>query len=158
MANLRDCFSKNPLKKVEAPFSLVAKWWNLATKNKTLRWIGEHAQEDLAKFGYRSKRQVEFIWSPATYWQHARTYGPNKVNSTFFLFSSEYGDVVVSSQKNPLNKLQPLFFLPPSGDISTPKKKPWSQLKMIFQTQAFSSLFVHATFGHLLIPHFLIPN
>jgi hypothetical protein len=42
--------------------------------------------------------------------------------------------------------------------VATSKKKPWSQLKMIFQTQEFSSLFVHATFGHLPIPHFLIPN
>ncbi len=134
MANLRDCLPKNPLKKVEAPFFLVVKWWNLATNKKTLRWIGEHAHEDLAKFGYRSKRQVEFIWSLATYWQHAWTYGPNNVNSTFF-FSSKHDGVRVFSPKNPLYKSQHIFFLPP------PKKKPWSQLKMIFQTQAFSSLF-----------------
>jgi len=118
MANLRDWFPKNPLKKVEAPFFSVAKWWNLATKNKTLRWIGEHAQEDLAKFGYRSKRQVEFIWILATYWQHARTYGPNNVNSTFF-FPLQIWRFWGFFPKNPLYKSQHIFFLLPP-----PKRNP----------------------------------
>jgi hypothetical protein len=43
------------------------------------RWVGDHAKEGLAKFGYRLERQVEKFRNPATCWQHARTYCLNMV-------------------------------------------------------------------------------
>jgi hypothetical protein len=55
-------------------------WPMFPKKTKTLWgiWIGEHRQEGLAKFGYRSKRKVEkfrihliYIY---IYWRHFETY------------------------------------------------------------------------------------
>jgi len=45
---------------------------------------GDHPQEDLAKFGYRSERKVEYCWYPIIYWRQSRTNNLNIMNSTFF--------------------------------------------------------------------------
>ncbi len=44
-------------------------------------WKNDYPQEDLAKFGYRSERKVEFLWNHAIYW-HC---GLNVATSTFYL-------------------------------------------------------------------------
>jgi hypothetical protein len=30
-------------------------------------WMGDHSQEDLAKFGYRSERKIKTFWNPNIY-------------------------------------------------------------------------------------------
>lgn len=51
---------------------------------------------------------------------HPRHYGLNLVNSAFF--SVEYGDFVSLKKRNPLQDLQPLFHLSPSGENLDPKE------------------------------------
>jgi hypothetical protein len=48
------------------------------------RWVGDHAKEGLAKFGYRLERQVEKFRNPATCWQNATTYCLNMVTWAHF--------------------------------------------------------------------------
>jgi hypothetical protein len=48
------------------------------------RRVGNHPDEELAKFGYRSERKLEKLMNCALFWQHARTYCLNIVNSIFF--------------------------------------------------------------------------
>jgi hypothetical protein len=58
------------------------------------RLTSDHSQEDLAKFGYRSKSEVEFFGNSTgtMYQRHARTYGLNMELSTV-VFSLKYGDI-----------------------------------------------------------------
>ncbi len=41
------------------------------------RWVNDHPQEDLAKFGYRSERKVEMFRNYVIFWWYARIYCPN---------------------------------------------------------------------------------
>jgi hypothetical protein len=41
------------------------------------RWVDDHPQEDLAKFGYRSERKVEMFRNYVIFWWYARIYCPN---------------------------------------------------------------------------------
>jgi hypothetical protein len=55
-------------------------------------WTGSYRQEDLARFGYRSKRKSTIKKTNlAMYWRHVRTHGLSIKISTFF-FCSKYGE------------------------------------------------------------------
>ncbi len=62
--------------------------WHLLCRvlfSNFVRWVVEcnHPQEDLTKFGYRSKRKVEKCRNLTIFWQHPRTYCLNGVISDF---------------------------------------------------------------------------
>jgi hypothetical protein len=88
-------------------------------------YIGNHPQEGLAKFGYRSKRKVENNKNCAIFWWLARTYCLNMVISEFFFLPLNLATLVhfFFSQKSFVWVTLDLF-LSSSGKIH-PKKKSW---------------------------------
>jgi hypothetical protein len=64
---------------------------------------GDHPQEELAKFGYRSERKVEKSKNPAIIWQPAETYCPN-------MAISEIVTLVHFFRKNPFYELNWILF------------------------------------------------
>jgi hypothetical protein len=85
----------------------------------------DHSQDDLAKFGYRSKSKVvEFFGNSigSMYQQHARTYGLNLDISTLVFFLKIWRHSrIVSPQKNP----SPFFCGQVGANSATKKDKPW---------------------------------
>ncbi len=65
--------------------------------NLRVRWVGDPLQEDLAKFGYRSKRKVEKFRICALFWRHAKVYCLN---------------MAISKKKNPHNVVTLGYFFP----------------------------------------------
>jgi hypothetical protein len=55
---------------------------------------GNHAQEELAKFGYRSERKVENFENPSIFWHPLKTYCLNMTISgkKNFLKHGEFGN------------------------------------------------------------------
>jgi hypothetical protein len=72
---------------------------------------------DLAKFGYRSERNVEMLWNLTIIWQHARTSGLNMAISLFSLKYGYFGTFFL--QKTFVIIPLPLFF----GFIQKEKEK-----------------------------------
>jgi hypothetical protein len=87
-------------------------------------YIGNHPQEGLAKFGYRSKRKVENNKNCAIFWWLARTYCLNMVISELFFLPLNLATLVhfFFSQKSFVWVTLDLF-LSFSGKIHPKKKK-----------------------------------
>jgi hypothetical protein len=81
----------------------------------------DHPQEDLAKFGSRSEKKVDFfsqtlLYILATYKDLCSKYG----EFHFFFFPSKYGNFVPFSHKNPLNNVAAPFVLSPKKKKTLP--------------------------------------
>jgi hypothetical protein len=88
------------------------------------RLTSDHSQEDLAKFGYRSKSEVEFFGNSigTMYQRHARTYGLN-MNISTLVFSLKYGDIWGLFPPAPPPPKNPSpFFVAKWGQIWPPKE------------------------------------
>jgi len=68
------------------------------------RWTGGHPQEDLAKFGCKSKRKVDFFWGTHLYIGNMI----KPISTSLSLAISKKKLLVIFSKKNPLYKLSPL--------------------------------------------------
>ncbi len=92
------------------------------------RWTGDHPQEHLAKFGYRSERKVDIFWHPELTCKNLRS------KSGYFnpFFSLEnmttLGEFFGFSKKKTFVQVAittpPPFFLSPSGEISPTIQNP----------------------------------
>ncbi len=110
-------------------------------------WTGYPPQEDLANSGYRSVREKnqKLFETLAMYWRLARTPCSKYIMamSTFFFPQKcgEFGRILFP--ENPLQKLQPIFCLSPSGEISTPKKKSPVLGKQVLWPWDFCQIWLH---------------
>ncbi len=80
------------------------------------RWVGNHPQEDLAKFGYRLERTIEILRISNTIWLCIGTDCLNMVISFFFSLS-KYGGFGPSFSQKVLCRICIAFFFRQSGKI-----------------------------------------
>jgi hypothetical protein len=87
------------------------------------KWTGNHPQENLAKFGYKSERKVNVFWNLTILWWHARTYHLNLTN--FLKIPRNIATLGHFPPINPLYRVATLYFWSPIGKNSPHKRTQW---------------------------------
>jgi hypothetical protein len=107
---------------------------------------GDHPQEELATFGYRSERKVEKLKNHAVVWWFAGTYSLNMaISENFPSKPCRFGTFIIWHiffPKNPLYDSHWILLSCPS-DKHSPRKKHWSHVNEPYVLRNFYWTFKH---------------